>query len=120
MTLVLLGLNHKTAPVELREKLACLAPDPAAAYQRLRQIPELQEVLLYATCNRVEVLFATHDPETAIPQVMNFFLSQPELAAADLTAALYEYREAEAVNHLFPWPAAWTPWSWANPRFWAR
>ncbi len=101
MTLVLIGLNHKTAPVELREKLACLAPDPATAYQRLRQIPELQEVLLYSTCNRVEVLFATHDPETAIPQVVDFFVSQPELAAADVTAALYEYREAEAINHLF-------------------
>jgi glutamyl-tRNA reductase len=101
VTLILLGLNHKTAPVALREKLACLAPDPAAAYQRLRQIPELQEVLLYATCNRVEVLFVTHDPETATLRVQNFFLSQPELAAADVTAALYEYREAQAVNHLF-------------------
>jgi glutamyl-tRNA reductase len=101
VTLVLLGLNHKTAPVELREKLAGIAPDPASAYQRLQQIPELQEVLLYATCNRVEVLFATSDPEAAIPQVVTFFTSQPELAAADLTAALYELQEAAAVNHLF-------------------
>ncbi len=101
MTLVLLGLNHKTAPVELREKLACLAPDPATAYQRLRQIPELQEFLFYGTCNRVEVLFASSDPETAVPQVTAFLLSQAELAAADLSAALYQFREAEAVNHLF-------------------
>ena len=82
MILVLLGINHKTAPVELREKLACLAPDSAKAYQRLRQIPEIQEVLFYATCNRVEVIFASSEPETAIPKVMDFFLSQPELAAA--------------------------------------
>jgi glutamyl-tRNA reductase len=101
VTLVLLGLNHKTAPVALREKLACIAPDPAAAYQSLGQIPELQEVLLYSTCNRVEVIFTTPDPDAAIPQVVNFLGSQPELAAADVTAALYEYREAEAVNHLF-------------------
>ena len=40
-------------------------------------------------------------PETALPQVLDFFLSQPEMAAADLSAALYQYREAEAVNHLF-------------------
>jgi glutamyl-tRNA reductase len=101
VTLVLLGLNHKTAPVTLREKLACIAPDPAGAYQRLRQIPELQEILLYSTCNRVEVVFATPDPEAAIPQVVKFLNSQPELAAAEVTAALYEYREGEAVNHLF-------------------
>jgi glutamyl-tRNA reductase len=101
VTLVLLGLNHKTAPVALREKLACIAPDAAAAYQRLRQIPELLEVLLYSTCNRVEVVCVTLDPEAAIPQVVQFFSSQPELAEADVTAALYEYREGEAVNHLF-------------------
>ncbi len=77
MTLVLLGLNHKTAPVELREKLAAIAPDPAAAYQRLRHIPELQEVLLYATCNRVEVLFATSDPLAATPKVVAFFAASP-------------------------------------------
>jgi glutamyl-tRNA reductase len=101
VTLILLGLNHKTAPVELREKLAAIAPDPADAYQALRQIPEIQEVLLYATCNRVEVLFATADPLAATPRVMAFFTSQPELAATDLTGALYELREDEAVNHLF-------------------
>ena len=101
MILVLLGINHKTTPVELREKLACLAPDAAKAYQRLRQIPEIQEVLFYATCNRVEVIFASPEPETAIPKVMDFFLSQPELAAADLSAAFYQYREVDAVNHLF-------------------
>ncbi len=101
MTLVLIGLNHKTAPVELREKLACLAPDPTTAYQWLRQIPELEEVLLYSTCNRVEILFATLEPENAIPQVINFFVSRPELAAADITNVLYQHQEAAAVNHLF-------------------
>ncbi len=101
MTLVLLGLNHKTAPVELREKLACLAPDPATAYQRLRQIPALQEFLFYGTCNRVEVIFASSDPETAVFQVTDFLLSQADSAATDLSAALYQYRETEAVNHLF-------------------
>jgi glutamyl-tRNA reductase len=101
MTLVLLGLNHKTASVELREQLACLTPDPVTAYQRLRQISALQEFLFYGTCNRVEVIFASADPETAVSQVTDFFLAQAKSAAADLSVALYEYREAEAINHLF-------------------
>ncbi|MBM4289383.1 MAG: glutamyl-tRNA reductase [Deltaproteobacteria bacterium] len=101
MTLVILGLNHKTAPVELREQLACLAPDPAAAYQRLRLISAIQESMLYATCNRVEVLFATPEPDAAVPQIRDFFIEQPELSGADISAALYEHREAEAVSHLF-------------------
>ncbi len=102
MTLVLIGLNHKTAPVALREKLAALAPEPALAYQQLREIKEIQEALFYATCNRVEILFASSDPEPAIPQVKHLLVAQGEQADADaIHQALYVYREGEAVNHLF-------------------
>ncbi len=102
MTLVLIGLNHKTAPVELREKLAALAPEPAAAYQYLRELQAVQEALLYATCNRVEILFASPDPETAIPQVRQFLIAQGgEADVQAMQQALYVYREAEAVSHLF-------------------
>lgn len=102
MTLVLIGLSHKTAPVELREKLAALAPEPAAAYQYLRSLAAIQEALFYATCNRVEILLASDAPETAISQIRQMLVSQG--AAADgpnILQALYVYREAEAVSHLF-------------------
>ena len=102
MTLVLIGLNHRTAPVALREKLAALAPDPAAAYQYLRSLPTVQEALLYATCNRVEIIFASPEPEAAIPQVIEFLVSQGEAAdAAAIHQALYVHREGAAVSHLF-------------------
>ncbi len=102
MTLVLIGLNHKTAPVELREKLAALAPEPDQAYEQLRRIQEVQEALLYATCNRVEILFASAEPEAAIPQVRELLISQGEGAGAEAIAqALYLYQEGEAVSHLF-------------------
>jgi len=102
MTLVLIGLNHKTAPVALREKLAALAPDPAAAYQYLRSLASVQEALLYATCNRVEIIFATPEPEAAIPQVRDFLVSQGEAGdAAAIQQALYVHQEAAAISHLF-------------------
>lgn len=101
MIIVLIGLNHKTAPLALREKLAGLIPDAAQAYNQLRQIAAIRELLIYATCNRVEVLLATPAPESAIPHVVDFFTSCRVLAAADVTAALYEYREAEAIKHLY-------------------
>ncbi|MGQ9920130.1 MAG: glutamyl-tRNA reductase [Desulfobacca sp.] len=102
MTLVIIGLNHKTAPVELREKLAALAPEPAAAYQYLRALQTVPEALFYATCNRVEILFASPEPETAIPQVRQLFLAQGDEADVQaLQQALYIYCEGEAVSHLF-------------------
>jgi len=102
VTLVLIGLNHKTAPVALREKLATLAPEPAAVYQHLRALKAVREALLYATCNRVEILFASPDPETAIPQVRQLLLAQgDEEDAQAIQQALYVYQEGEAVSHLF-------------------
>lgn len=102
MKLALIGLNHKTAPVELREKLAALAPDAAAAYSYLRSVAAVQEALLYATCNRVEILFASDAPEAAIPPVKDFLVSQGEAVESQaIVRALYLYQEGEAVRHLF-------------------
>src|SRR5208337_5261045 len=56
MNLLLLGFNQKTASLELREKLAGLIPDLPAAYRSLKDFPEIAEIILYSTCNRVELL----------------------------------------------------------------
>jgi len=101
MNLLLLGVNHQTAPVALREKLAALIPDAAMAYERLQELPELPEVLLYATCNRVEVLCATEDPEAAQARLRDFFAGNPEVSREALEEALYVHRDLEAVQHLF-------------------
>jgi len=101
MILVLLGVNHKTAPVEIREKLACLAPDPDAAYRRLVALTEVTEVMYYSTCNRLEVLAATDVPDDAAAAITEFLSSHPELPPVALRPALYQYREADALTHLF-------------------
>lgn len=101
MMLLLLGVNHKTAPVEIREKLACLVPDAAAAYRRLLETPELAEVMLYSTCNRLEVVAATDAPEPATAAIAAFLCSHPELPPEAVRPALYCHREDEAVSHLF-------------------
>lgn len=101
MTLVLVGVNHKTAPVELREKLCGLFPDPEAAYQRLRAFPELAEVLYYNTCNRVEVLAVAPDPEAGIRRLQEFLASHPEVTPQDVEKSLYVHRGEAAVRHLF-------------------
>lgn len=101
MNLVLVGLNHRTAPVELREKLCGLFPDPESAYRRLKSLPEISEVLYYTTCNRVEVLAVAPEAEAAIRALTGFLASHPEVAGQDLETALYVHENEAAVRHLF-------------------
>jgi glutamyl-tRNA reductase len=101
MTLLLCGVNHKTAPVALREKLACLIPDVGVAYADLKTWPELSETLLYNTCNRVELMCVTEAPEDAAALAREFFARHPEIVTADLEASFYVHRDQEAVQHFF-------------------
>ena len=60
--IVLIGLNHNTAPVELRECIAFSEDDTRAALARLRDVPVIDEAMLLSTCNRVEVLLVSKQP----------------------------------------------------------
>lgn len=101
MNLLLVGVNHKTAPVELREKLCSLLPEPEEAYRRLQSLPAVQEVLYYSTCNRVEVLCVTEDPAAVARQVLALFANAPGISGPDLQASFYRHLDGEAVRHLF-------------------
>jgi glutamyl-tRNA reductase len=101
MNLLLFGVNHQTAPVALREKLAGLIPDMGAAYNHVQTWPEITESLMYATCNRVEFLCVTEDAERAADRVREFFGRHPEIVPADLEKSFYLRRDREAVQHLF-------------------
>ena len=101
MNLLLCGVNHKTAPVALREKLACLIPDVGLAYDHFQTWPEITESLLYNTCNRVEMMCVTAAPEDARGLVREFFARHPEIAPVDLAAAFYAHQNREAVQHFF-------------------
>ncbi len=98
--LVLLGINHNTAPVEIRERLAIPAGRLADATRTLLHQPGIHEGLILSTCNRVELL--TMQDAVAgkvdLPRFLHEYFSVP---AATLTPHLYELREREAVRHLF-------------------
>ncbi|RLA88616.1 MAG: glutamyl-tRNA reductase [Deltaproteobacteria bacterium] len=101
MNLVLLGINHRTAPLEIREKLAGGLQDLSAGYQALRHLAGLKEVLLYSTCNRVEVLFTTADPPKTVPRVQTFLINLADLPTEEQERIMYIHQEGEAVQHLF-------------------
>jgi len=103
--LVLLGINHNTAPIEVRERLAIPAERLADATRTLLHQPGVREGLILSTCNRVELLTLQDDAEVAPPQakadLLRFLHEYFAVPPHDIQPHLYEFREREAVRHLF-------------------
>ncbi len=98
MTLKLIGVNHKTAPIALREKIAIGRDELAETTRALATTPGITECMIVSTCNRVELLAVVEDAETP---VAGFLSQQFGIDATVLGPHLYEYHDNEAVNHLF-------------------
>lgn len=99
--IVLLGLNHKTAPVELRECIAFTDDQTAATLVGLRNLPYIDEVLLFSTCNRVEVLMVTTRVGEAVRSATQRLLRAGSVSLEEFENALYVHRGDEAVRHVF-------------------
>ena len=98
MSLILLGINHKTAPIELRERVAIPREGLAEAARSLTDISGVSEAIILSTCNRVEILTAADSPSVDIAGFLHrHFSVDPAL----LRLHLYEYRDREAILHLF-------------------
>ncbi len=98
MNFQLIGINHKTAPVEVRERLAIPEPRLPEALRRLAEHPGVDEGLILCTCNRVEMWAQTRNGGADLRAFLrNYFLLDP----ADYEPHLYEYREQDAIRHLF-------------------
>lgn len=98
MNLQLIGVNHISAPIEVRERLAIPESHLPDALRRLAEHPGVDEGLILSTCNRVEVLAQTRNGSTDLKSFLREYF---RLSPADYEPHLYEYREAEAVRHLF-------------------
>ena len=99
--IVLLGINHKTAPVELRECIAFSGDESLTALQTLHRQPDINEVLLFSTCNRVELLFVTEDKTRTISAAKDFIAEHNQIPLEQFDDALYIHEGNEAVRHVF-------------------
>jgi glutamyl-tRNA reductase len=99
--LVLLGVNHNTAPIDIRERLAIPAGRLADATRMLVHQPGIREGLILSTCNRVELLTVQENSNPNNADLLKFLHEYFSIAPASLTPHVYEYREHEAVRHLF-------------------
>ncbi len=100
MTLVLVGLSHTTAPVEVRERLAVSEEELPEVLARLVRLPGVTEACALSTCNRVEVIVAAEAApraEAAVRMLLEWQGVEPALVAS----ALYRLEEEAAARHLF-------------------
>jgi glutamyl-tRNA reductase len=103
MSIIVVGLNHKTAPVEVRERLAFTDEACTEGLRALVDGEVLREGLIVSTCNRVEVLTATsvEGNREGVSRITNF-LSQVRAVPSDFFSShLYSHADDEAVRHLF-------------------
>ncbi len=97
MQLALVGLSHKTAPVELRERLAFENGDLGTALQSLLSRDGISEAMILSTCNRVEVLVEASDEAPA----RDFLSSYHRVPSASMVKHLYTLRNNDVIRHVF-------------------
>ena len=99
--IVNIGMNHETAPVELRE---CLAKEPentSLALASMRELPSIKEGMFLSTCNRVEALYTTENPNDARQSIVALMSRIGDISEHDFSSNLYTFEDMEAVKHIF-------------------
>jgi glutamyl-tRNA reductase len=98
--IVLFGVNHKTADVEVRERLALSDSDPPAL-TLFSQHCSGEEVIFLSTCNRVELLAATRRPDQASDAFKGAWIKKAGVDRPTMDSSLYEYEGDKAIRHVF-------------------
>jgi glutamyl-tRNA reductase len=101
MNIIVLGLNHKTAPVEIREKLAFSEDIIEDALKKLCGIEGIKESLILSTCNRVDILVVARDYHAGVNGIKKFLSNYHNIPVSDFEECLYIYDTDYAIKHIF-------------------
>lgn len=99
--LLALGVSHKTAPLDLRERLSLTEGSAAGALRELTAVEGIHEAAAISTCNRTELYLVVSDPVEAESTALGVLTRQAELRPTELLGHLYSLRSGEAAAHLF-------------------
>ncbi len=99
-TIILIGANHKTAPVELREKLSFTDDEIVSTLEFLKQDKDIKEGLVFSTCNRTEVLYIPRTGDQ-VDKIIGLISEKKQIGISEFKSSLYVYKEDEAIRHLF-------------------
>ena len=101
MHLFLLGVSHKTAPVDVRERLDFSSRNLGAAVEALATRPSAAESVVLSTCNRSEIYVASENPERAREDIVTFLSHYHSLSPESFTPHLFSLDDEAAAKHLF-------------------
>jgi len=99
--LLAIGVSHKTAPVEVRERVALLDARGAEFVRDLRGTGEVQEAVTISTCNRTELYLVVGNPVEAESRALSMLASQAGIRPTSLAASIYSLRNCDAARHLY-------------------
>jgi len=99
--LLALGISHKTAPVEVRERLALPESGRAEFARELRGSADVHEVVAVSTCNRTELYLVVDDPVEAESALLAMLARQAGIRPTALASAIYSHRNCDAARHLY-------------------
>ncbi len=100
MNLLLVGLNHRTAGIELREKFAFEEARLPRALRQIKGFPSIDEILIISTCNRIELLSKVTSKPEGLDSLENFFCANGEMERRELAPMLYRFSDDEVVRHV--------------------
>jgi glutamyl-tRNA reductase len=98
--IIILGVNHKTAPVAIREQLA-FSGDTMLPYAELLALEGATECCILSTCNRVEIIVVSRDPDKTAQLLRRFLFGQSSITEQESEKYCYLHRGQEAITHLF-------------------
>jgi len=101
MGILLVGLNHRTAPVEIREQLAFSRDGVATALMLFRNQFPTAEAAIVSTCNRVEILVASDSERPTVQDVISFIAQARDLPTNEFKSYLYQLTDEQACRHFF-------------------
>jgi glutamyl-tRNA reductase len=96
MTISVIGLNHKSANIDIREKFSFTADNASLLLRRIKKIRDILEVIVVSTCNRTEIYC---ESTNGVDDIKNWLLSEKEYKS--FAKHLYIYQEEDAIEHLF-------------------
>lgn len=100
MNIAVVGLSHKTAPVDVREKLSIPDDVKEKATSQLRSYPHLEEVAILSTCNRMEVYVVAQETDDGIRELTQFLSEWSQIPLLELRQHLFILLHQDAVMHL--------------------
>lgn len=101
MSIIVVGLNHRTADIEMRERFAFPGEKLAEGLKELLSIEEIREGIILSTCNRVEVYCVIFDPADGEREIKTFLSDFHNVPLEKLELILYTYKKEDAVRHVF-------------------